>query len=149
MMSVSIQKEDFNVSDELAILRNGNPHVGAVVSFVGTVRDVNSDVVMMELEHYPEMTEQSLIEIIARAKSRWSILNVRIVHRVGQLYPMDQIVFVAVAAKHRAEAFSACEFIMDYLKVQAPFWKKETTVSESSWVLAKEKDNLAIEKWEK
>lgn len=148
-MSVRVQVEDFDVSDELAALRQENPHVGAIVSFIGTVRDINDTLVMLELEHYPGMTEKSLLEIADQAKKRWSVLNIRIVHRVGRLYPQDQIVLAAVSAKHRQEAFAACEFIMDSLKVLAPFWKKETTKSGSRWVTEKESDKLAAKRWEK
>jgi len=148
-MSVSVQQADFNVAEELNVLRHKDPQVGAIVSFVGTVRDLDGEVHMMELEHYPEMTEQILLDIIIQAKLRWPIFNARIVHRVGQLYPADQIVLVAVTAQHRKEAFTACEFIMDNLKVKAPFWKKETTSSGSRWIEAKEKDIFAVKKWEK
>lgn len=149
-MSVSIQTADFDVSLELARLRDGNASVGAVVSFIGTVRDISADqaVLHMELEHYPGMTEKALADIIGQAKSRWPILAVRMIHRVGPLKPTDQIVLVAVAAKHRAEAFAACEFMMDSLKTRAPFWKKEATPSGSHWVDAKESDRLAAEKWQ-
>jgi len=150
-MSVSVQIEDFDISTELARLRGGNAGIGAIVSFVGTVRDMNDGetVSMMELEHYPGMTEKSLADMVAQAKQRWPILAARVIHRVGPLCPMDQIVLVAVAARHRAEAFSACEFIMDFLKTQAPFWKKEVSEAGSCWVAEKESDRLAAEKWRK
>jgi len=150
-MSVSVQTEDFDVSGELASLRAGNAGVGAVVSFVGTVRDISADetVSMMELEHYPGMTEKALADIVAQARQRWPLLAVRIVHRVGPLKPMDQIVLVAVAAAHRAEAFSACEFMLDCLKVSAPIWKREETASGSRWVGAREADTRAAERWGK
>lgn len=148
-MSVSVQTEDFDVSLELARLRDGNASVGAVVSFVGTVRDVSGGetLSLMELEHYPGMTEKSLEEIVQEAKARWPILAARMIHRVGALAPMDQIVLVAVAARHRADAFLACEFMMDSLKTRAPFWKREVTSSGSHWVPAKASDIRAEERW--
>ncbi|MDR0933658.1 MAG: molybdopterin synthase catalytic subunit MoaE [Burkholderiaceae bacterium] len=148
-MSVSVQSGDFDVSEELARLRAGNARVGAVVSFVGTVRDLSEgeDVSLMELEHYPGMTEKALAAIIAEAKARWPLLGVRVIHRVGPLKPADQIVLVAVAAAHRREAFLACEYIMDYLKTEAPFWKKETLPSGARWTEAKDSDNAAAERW--
>jgi molybdopterin synthase catalytic subunit len=149
-MSVSVQTEDFDVSRELARLREGNTRIGAVVSFIGTVRDISGDepVSMMSLEHYPGMTEAQLADIITEAKKRWPVFAARIVHRVSVLYPTDQIVLVAVAAGHRGEAFAACEFIMDCLKTQAPFWKSETTPSGTCWVDAKESDSKAAQRWQ-
>ena len=148
-MSISVQTEDFDVSEELLRLRAGNAGVGAVVSFVGTVRDISTDetVLAMELEHYPGMTEKALAGIVEQAKQHWPLLAARIIHRVGTLKPMDQVVLVAVATAHRAEAFSACEFMMDSLKVSAPFWKREETVSGLHWVDAKEIDTRAAENW--
>ncbi|MDL2284533.1 molybdenum cofactor biosynthesis protein MoaE [Oxalobacter sp. OttesenSCG-928-P03] len=148
-MSVSVQTRDFDVSIELARLRDGNAGVGAVVSFVGTVRDISDGnaVSLMELEHYPGMTEKALAGIVEKTKARWTLEGVRVIHRIGPLAPADQIVLVAVAAGHRADAFAACEFIMDHLKTEAPFWKKETTASGGFWVDAKESDRLAAEKW--
>lgn len=148
-MTVRIQTADFDVSAEIAALRRGDPKVGAVASFVGVVRDVNEGgaVKEMTLEHYPGMTEKAIEEIIVQARSRWNVLNVLVIHRVGQLKPMDQIVLVAVAGEHRGEAFAACEFIMDYLKTRAPFWKKEQTATSARWVEARETDDIAAERW--
>jgi molybdopterin synthase catalytic subunit len=148
-MPVRVQTDDFDVSRELAALRAGNPQVGAVASFVGTVRDVNhgTGVSEMELEHYPGMTEKALEDIVAQAKARWRILDALVVHRVGRLMPLDQIVLVAVTSAHRGEAFAACEFIMDYLKTQAPFWKKEQTPEGARWVDARVEDDRALAKW--
>lgn len=148
-MTARIQTEDFDLSAEVAVLRADNPKVGAVAAFVGTVRDVNEGATVseMELEHYPGMTEQALDAIIAEASSRWHILRVRVIHRVGPLKPMDQIVLVAVAAMHRREAFSACEFIMDYLKTAAPLWKKEQTPDGARWVDSRESDDEAMARW--
>jgi molybdopterin synthase catalytic subunit len=128
-MTVRVQLEDFDLGAEVAALRAGNPGVGAVTSFIGTVRDISdgSRVSTMELEHYPGMTEKALEQIEAAARQRWDLLGVTIVHRVGMLQPLDQIVLVAVSSAHRGNAFAACEFIMDYLKSEAPFWKKEAT----------------------
>jgi Molybdopterin converting factor, large subunit len=150
-MSVSVQTGDFDVSVELARLRDGNAGVGAVASFVGIVRDMSDGeaVFMMELEHYPGMTEKSLQQIVGEAKERWSVLAVRIIHRVGKLEPAEQVVLVAVAASHRADAFSACEFMMDCLKTRAPFWKKEVTASGSRWVDARASDAMAAKRWQK
>jgi molybdopterin synthase catalytic subunit len=149
-MSVSVQKEDFDVSKELASIRSQNAKVGAVVSFVGTVREIGENEVIsrMELEHYPGMTEKVLENIVEQAKKRWELQGVRIIHRIGELKPMDQIVLVAVAAAHRAEAFLACEFMMDFLKVQVPIWKREFAESGSRWVSAKEGEEHLAEKWQ-
>jgi molybdopterin synthase catalytic subunit len=148
-MPISIQTHDFDLGTEIAQLRAGNPQIGAVVSFVGTVRDMNdgSSVAEMELEHYPGMTEKALQDIVEQAKARWNIFDALVIHRVGALRPMDQIVLVAVTSAHRGEAFAACEFIIDYLKTQAPFWKKETTPQGSRWVDARAADDVALEKW--
>ncbi|MES2935404.1 MAG: molybdopterin synthase catalytic subunit MoaE [Pseudomonadota bacterium] len=150
-MPIRIQTDDFDLSAELAGLRQGNRQVGAVVSFVGTVRDINdgASVSQMELEHYPGMTEKALDAIVLRAKSRWDIFEVLIIHRIGPLLPSDQIVLVVVTSKHRGDAFSACEFIMDYLKSEAPFWKKEQTPDGARWVDARTVDDLALAKWER
>ncbi|MEI7565486.1 MAG: molybdenum cofactor biosynthesis protein MoaE, partial [Burkholderiaceae bacterium] len=128
-MAVRIQTADFDLSTEIAALRAGDLEVGAIVSFVGTVRDMNegSQVNSMELEHYAGMTEKALADIIVEAKSRWSIHEALVIHRIGKMLPGEQIVLVAVTGQHRGEAFAACEFIMDYLKTAAPFWKKEAT----------------------
>jgi molybdopterin synthase catalytic subunit len=148
-MPVRIQTEDFDLSTEIKQLRAGDCRVGAVAAFVGTVRDQNdgSKVSSMTLEHYPEMTEKSLEKIIAEAKSRWDIFDVLIIHRVGPLKIEDQIVLSAVTSAHRGEAFAACEFVMDYLKTLAPFWKKEETDSGSRWVDARLSDDEALKKW--
>jgi len=148
-MTVKIQTADFDVSAEIAALRRGNPKVGAVASFVGVVRDTNDGgtVAAMTLEHYPGMTEKAIEEIIGQARSRWNVLNVLVIHRVGQLRPLDQIVLVVVAGEHRGEAFAACEFIMDYLKTRAPFWKKEQTGKGARWVEARQTDDIAAERW--
>ena len=146
---VSIQTGNFDLSTEVARLRADHKGVGAVCSFVGTVRDRNDGqpVSAMELEHYPGMTERSLADIVAQARARWQLLGVRVIHRYGRLEPCDRIVFVGVASSHRGDAFAACEFIMDYLKTQAPFWKREDTPEGSRWVDARESDDSAAERW--
>ena len=148
---IRIQEKDFDMSAEIAALRMNDPRVGAVVSFLGTVRDLNdgSQVKGMTLEHYPGMTEKSLEEIIAKAKARWDIYQALVIHRVGQLLPEDQIVLVAVTSAHRGDAFAACEFIMDYLKTAAPFWKKEDTPDGARWVDARVTDDAAMARWGK
>ena len=150
-MPVRVQVEDFDVSRELAALRAGDARVGAVAAFVGTVRDVNdaSAVTTMTLEHYPGMTEKALAAIVDEAKSRWDVIDALVIHRVGELRPADQIVLVGVTAAHRGEAFAACEFIMDYLKTRAPFWKKEATPSGPRWVDARASDDDAAARWER
>lgn len=149
MSEVRIQAEDFDLSHEAAQLRAGDPKVGGIVTFVGTVRDLNEGaaVAEMELEHYPGMTEQSIQAIIEQAKARWPIYGALVIHRIGPLKPMDQIVLVAVTSPHRGEAFSACEFIIDYLKTEAPFWKKEQTPEGARWVDARTSDDDALKKW--
>lgn len=149
-MSVRVQTEDFDLTTEVAQLRAANPKVGAIVTFVGTVRDISdgSAVAAMELEHYPGMTENALQDIVARAAARWSILDALVIHRVGALPPLAQIVLVAVTSAHRGEAFAACEFIIDYLKTQAPFWKKEQTPQGARWVDARVTDDQALAKWD-
>ena len=149
-MPVRIQTEDFDLSQEVKQLRAGDPRVGAVATFVGTVRDRNdgSDVAAMTLEHYPGMTEKSLEEIIEKAKARWDIFDVLIIHRVGSLNIEDQIVLTAVTSAHRGEAFAACEYVMDYLKTLAPFWKKEDTPEGARWVDARLSDDEALKKWQ-
>ena len=146
---VAIQHEDFELSAEIAALRQGDARVGAVCSFVGTVRDRNEGdaVATLELEHYPGMTEKSIEAMIDAAMARFDIYAARVVHRVGLLQPMDQIVLVAVTSAHRGESFQACEFLMDYLKTQAPFWKKEVTPAGSRWVDARVSDDAALAKW--
>lgn len=144
---VSVQEADFDLSAEVAALSAGLDDVGAVASFVGLVR--GGEVAEMSLEHYPGMTEKALTEIVAEAERRWTLLGARVIHRIGRLQPGAQIVLVAVASSHRQEAFAACEFIMDYLKTQAPFWKKETTPEGSRWVDARESDDSAARRWGK
>ena len=147
--TVKVQSGDFDVTTELAALRSQDPRVGAIVSFVGTVRDMNdgASVAEMELEHYPGMTEQSIEKIVEQARARWPLFAALVIHRVGPLQPMEQIVLVACTAAHRGEAFAACEFIIDYLKTEAPFWKKEQTPQGARWVDARATDDIALEKW--
>ncbi len=148
-MKISVQTEDFDAGREMAAVRAGNPKVGAVASFVGVVRDLNegSGVASLTLEHYPGMTEKALAGIVAEAQARWEVLDCCVIHRTGRLEPTDQIVFVAVASGHRGDAFSACEFIMDYLKTRAPFWKKEQTPEGERWVDARSADDAAAGRW--
>ncbi|CAG9196389.1 Molybdopterin synthase catalytic subunit [Paraburkholderia tropica] len=148
-MPVRVQTEDFDLTTEVAQLRAKNPSIGAVACFVGTVRDLNdgSAVAGMELEHYPGMTEKALETIVDEARKRWPGIEVLIVHRVGQLAPLDQIVLVATTSKHRGDAFASCEFVMDYLKSEAPFWKKEATEHGARWVDARESDDAALARW--
>ena len=149
MMAVRVQTADFDLSTDIAALRAQDARIGAVVSFVGTVRDMNdgASVAAMELEHYPGMTEQALEKIVAQAGERWPLYGALVVHRVGPLAPLDQIVLVACTAAHRGEAFAACEFIIDYLKTDAPFWKKEQTPDGARWVDARVTDDAALAKW--
>ena len=149
---VSIQTGDFDVSAEVAALRSGDHRVGAVCSFIGTVRDRSSPtsaptIRSLELEHYAGMTERSIDAMIDAAHQRFDILGARVIHRVGLLQPADQIVLVAVTSAHRGESFQACEFLMDYLKTQAPFWKKEATAEGSRWVDARVSDDAALARW--
>jgi molybdopterin synthase catalytic subunit len=148
-MPVRVQTEDFDVSREIDALRAGDARIGAVASFVGLVRDVNdaAEVRKLTLEHYPGMTEKALVGIVAEAKARWDICEALVVHRVGELTPGDRIVLVAVAGSHRGEAFAACEFIMDYLKTRAPFWKKEQTPAGERWVEARASDEEKASRW--
>jgi molybdopterin synthase catalytic subunit len=154
-MTVRIQTEDFDLACELTSMRlaghKKKNSVGAIVSFVGQVRDMNDGdaISTLTLEHYPEMTEKALTAIENEAKTRWDIIDSLIIHRVGTLKPLDQIVLVAVTSAHRGEAFSACEFIMDYLKTSAPFWKKEATNQGERWVEAKLADDAAKARWQK
>ncbi len=150
-MPVRIQTADFDAGVEIANLRAGDPRVGAVAAFIGTVRDVNdgSGVATLTLEHYPGMTERSLEAIVVQARERWDLLDVLVIHRVGDLTPTDQIVLVAVTSAHRGEAFSACGFVMDYLKTEAPFWKKESTPDGERWVDARATDEAAAARWRK
>ncbi len=157
-MSVSVQEADFDAGAEIAALSAGRDDVGAVASFVGLVRadkaaaevgaGATAAVQAMTLEHYPGMTEKALEAIVVEARGRWDIYGVSVIHRVGKLQPGDRIVFVAVASAHRGEAFAACEFIMDYLKTRAPFWKKEDTAEGGRWVDARESDDQAAGRWE-
>jgi molybdopterin synthase catalytic subunit len=148
-MSVRIQEPDFDVSSELAALRAGDKRVGAVATFIGVVRDLNdaSQVSALTLEHYPGMTEKALAQIVDDAKQRWDIFDALVIHRVGPLKPGDQIVLVAVTSAHRGESFAACQFIMDYLKTRAPFWKKEETPEGERWIEARASDEDAAARW--
>jgi molybdopterin synthase catalytic subunit len=150
MMTVRVQTHDFDVGAEINAMRLSNPNIGAVVSFIGQVRDLNDgdNVATMTLEHYPGMTEKSMAGIIEQAQTRWQVADALIVHRVGELKPLDQIVLVLVASAHRKDAFLACEFMMDYLKTEAPFWKKEQTPSGERWVDAKASDDQAKSCWQ-
>ena len=148
-MAVRIQEQDFDVSSELATLRAGDTRVGAVATFTGLVRDLNdaAQVSTLTLEHYPGMTEKALAQIVDDAKQRWDIYDALVIHRVGPLKPGDQIVLVAVTSAHRGESFAACQFIMDYLKTRAPFWKKEQTPEGERWVEARASDDDAAARW--
>jgi molybdopterin synthase catalytic subunit len=146
---VVIQTEDFNLAAEIEVLRKEDKRVGAVCSFIGTVRDRNDglSVSSMELEHYPGMTEKAIEAMIGEAMARFDIFGARVIHRVGLLQPLDQVVMVAVTSAHRGQSFQACEFLMDYLKTQAPFWKKEQTPEGARWVDARVSDDAALAKW--
>lgn len=148
-MKIAVQTEPFDLAAEVAALYRDHPEVGAVASFLGITRDRNDGqgVSAMTLEHYSGMTERALEQIVAEARSRWALLDVTVIHRVGPLRPTDPIVLVAVASAHRGEAFAACEFIMDYLKTRAPFWKKEVTAEGERWVDARESDEGAAARW--
>ena len=148
---VSVQEADFDVGVEVDTLHGGSGQVGAIASFVGFVRDINegAGVTAMTLEHYPGMTDKALEEIVALARERWALLGVSVIHRFGRLEPTDRIVFVGVASAHRGEAFAACEFIMDYLKTRAPFWKCEQTPDGARWVDARDSDDSAAARWQK
>jgi molybdopterin synthase catalytic subunit len=149
-VKIAVQKEDFDLGAEVkAIARNAK--IGAVASFIGLVRDVNegAKVGAMTLEHYPGMTEKALAAIVEEAKARWEILDCTVIHRYGELRPTDQIVLVVVASSHRGDAFAACEFLMDYLKTKAPFWKKEQTPEGGRWVEARDSDDSAADRWKK
>ncbi len=161
MPNIRVQTEDFNLAEELHALRGENalhtfgaitlnPSIGAVVSFIGLVRDMNdgAGVSALTLEHYPAMTEKALAQIVADAESRWRLLDCTVIHRVGELKPTDQVVLVMVASAHRGDAFLACEFIMDFLKTKAPFWKKERTLEGERWVDARASDDAAAKKWQ-
>lgn len=148
-MPVRVQREDFDAGAEIARLRGADARIGAVAAFIGIARDLNDGetVATLTLEHYPGMTEKALEDICAQARARWQIAEVLVVHRVGALRPTDQIVLVAVTGAHRGEAFAACEFVMDYLKTEAPFWKQEATPAGARWVDARETDDRARERW--
>jgi molybdopterin synthase catalytic subunit len=148
-VTVRVQSGDFDAGAEMAAMRRGNPKIGAIASFVGVVRDLNdgADVAEMTLEHYPGMTEKALEKIVGEARARWDIYDALVVHRVGTLKPTDQIVLVVVASAHRGEAFQACEFLMDYLKTRAPFWKKEKTPHGTRWVDARTADDASADRW--
>jgi molybdopterin synthase catalytic subunit len=145
-----VQSEDFDAGAEIARMRRGNPKIGGIAAFIGVVRDMNEGdpVAAMTLEHYPGMTERSIEAIVAEARARWEILDALVIHRIGALAPTDQIVLVVVAAAHRGDAFAACEFLMDYLKTRAPFWKQERTPAGSRWVEARTSDDDAAARWE-
>ena len=146
---IRVQREAFDVAAVIQDLRAGNPAVGAIASFIGLVRDLNdgAPVTSMTLEHYPGMTEKALEAIVAEANERWDLIDAAVVHRVGELRPTDAIVLVAVASAHRRDAFQACEFIMDFLKTRAPFWKKEENSQEARWVESRASDERAVERW--
>lgn len=149
MISVHVQTEDFDLTTEVNRLRSNRRDIGAVVSFLGTVRDIHGDdtILTMELEHYPGMTEQVLQEIAEEACRRWEGMDLAVIHRVGKLEPTDQIVLVAAGSRHRGDAFRACEYVIDQLKTRAPFWKKEGTSKGTRWVAAKPDDEAASRKW--
>jgi len=149
-MKILVQREDFDCGAEIESVARGNPKVGAVAAFVGLVRDVNDDakVRAMTLEHYPGMTEREIGKIVEEARGRWQVLDCTVIHRHGELKPTDRIVFVAVASGHRGDAYAACEFIMDYLKTRAPFWKKESTSEGGRWVGARASDDEAAGRWQ-
>ena len=146
---VLIQTEDFKLDDEVQALRQGDTRIGAICTFTGTVRDRNDglSVSSMELEHYPGMTEKAIEAMVDEAMARFDIFGARVIHRIGLLQPLDQVVLVAVTSAHRGESFKACEFLMDYLKTQAPFWKKEQTPNGARWVDARVTDDAALAKW--
>ncbi|MDC9727248.1 MAG: molybdopterin synthase catalytic subunit MoaE [Candidatus Thioglobus sp.] len=148
MNKILVQEENFDLTTEVALARGNDSDIGAVVSFVGTVRDLDdASIKKMTLEHYPQMTEKALNTIVEQAQARWPLGNTTVIHRVGELNINDQIVLVITTSKHRKAAFKSCEFIMDYLKTQAPFWKKEHTNTDSKWVEAKDSDTSQVDKW--
>lgn len=148
-MKIAVQREEFDCGAEIEALSRGNPAIGALAAFVGLVRDVNEGAAVgrMTLEHYPGMTEKAIGAIIEEARGRWQVIDCTVIHRIGELQPTDRIVLVAVASGHRGDAFAACEFIMDYLKTRAPFWKKEQTPEGARWVEARGADDKAAERW--
>lgn len=152
---IRVQTEDFSIDAEYQALRADCPAIGAIATFTGLMRDFNDagsgeidNVSVLELEHYPGMTEKVLTQIVEQARERWQLVGVRLVHRIGEMAPSDQIVFVGVSSAHRGDAFAACEFIMDFLKTQAPFWKKEKTKAGHRWVEARHSDDEAAERWQ-
>jgi molybdopterin synthase catalytic subunit len=150
MSAMRVQAADFDLNAEVAAIRAGNAKIGAIASFIGLVRDINdgSGVNTLTLEHYPGMTEKALEKIVADARARWDVIDCTVIHRVGELKPTDQIVLVIVASGHRGDAFDACEFIMDYLKTEAPFWKKEVTPEGPRWVESRDSDSNAALRWQ-
>lgn len=148
-MAVRVQREDFDVGAEIALLRGADPRVGAVASFVGVARDHNdgAPIDRLTLEHYPGMTERALEAICAQARRRWDVLDLLVIHRVGDFAPTDHIVLVAVSSRHRHEAFAACQFVMDFLKTEAPLWKREATATGTRWVEARSQDDDARDRW--
>jgi molybdopterin synthase catalytic subunit len=149
-MAVRIQTEAFDIGVELDALRGVRADIGAIASFIGTVRDIHDSTAVstLTLEHYPGMTEAALEEIVTEAKARWTVIDILVIHRVGTLQPRDPIVLVAVTSAHRGEAFAACEFVMDWLKTRAPFWKKEQTPAGERWVDARVSDDEAASRWD-
>ncbi|MFC4347936.1 molybdenum cofactor biosynthesis protein MoaE [Kordiimonas lipolytica] len=147
MASVSVQAGDFQIADEIAALKNGRVDIGAIVTFTGTVRDMNGDLKAMTLEHYPGMTEAELGRVAEEAEKRWPLVGCRVIHRYGRLEPGDNIVLVITMSAHRHAAFEAADFLMDFLKSRAPFWKKEETSEGGQWVDAKESDTDALKRW--
>jgi len=150
-MKILVQTEAFDLGTEVAAMSSGRTDIGAIASFVGLARDMNesSGVAAMTLEHYPGMTEKALAQLVDDAHARWTLQDVTVIHRIGRLVPGDPIVLVAVASRHRGEAFAACEFIMDFLKTQAPFWKKEETPDGERWVEARASDDAAAARWKR
>ena len=150
MPTIRVQVDDFDLGAEVNALRAGNARIGAIASFVGLVRDINegAGVSTLTLEHYPAMTQKALADIVDQACVRWDVINATVIHRVGEMMPTDQIVLVIVASGHRGDAFQACEFIMDFLKTQAPFWKKERTQEGERWVAARKSDDAASTRWQ-
>lgn len=150
MATIRVQSEDFDLTHEQSLMRARSRRIGAIASFVGVVRDLNDGegISAMTLEHYPGMTEKALANIVTQAETRWEVMDATVIHRVGTLMPTDQIVLVMVASAHRGHAFAACEFIMDYLKTDAPFWKKETTPAGTRWVEARASDSEAASRWQ-
>ena len=147
--TIRVQTEDFDLGAEMTALRAGNSKIGGIAAFVGLVRDVNdgAGVNTLTLEHYPAMTQKALAGIVEQAMMRWEVIDATVIHRVGKLNPADQIVLVLVASAHRGDAFQACEYIMDFLKTQAPFWKKESTAGGAHWVSARDSDDTAASRW--